>query len=103
MFSWSVCDKNCHIIRSIKSDNFLGYVAIHKSWEDNISEEEQWVKINTDRKRLLYNENDGSEKSYKYCSIGNREGELNIDPVSTKNAQMRERWCHDHKTWTSGN
>jgi hypothetical protein len=49
-FSWSNYDKNCHIIRCIDSDSFLGYVGIHGSWEDNISEEEQWAKINIDRK-----------------------------------------------------
>jgi hypothetical protein len=40
-FSWSICDKNCHIIRCIESDSFSGYVGIHESWEGNISEEEQ--------------------------------------------------------------
>jgi hypothetical protein len=43
-----------HIIRCIKGDNFYGYVSIHESWEDSISEEEQWVKINIDRKRSSY-------------------------------------------------
>jgi hypothetical protein len=64
-----------------------------------------------------------------YCSTGERTAELNIHlegPVSSRtvqrelhkinihctaatakplitesNAQMRKRWCHDHKTWTS--
>jgi hypothetical protein len=72
-----------------------------------------------------------SKKSQNYCSTGDRTAELNIqheDPASTKtvrrelhksniygraafakslisesNAQMRKRWCHDHKTWTSDN
>jgi hypothetical protein len=42
----------------IRSDSFQGYVGIHKSWEDNFSEEEQWVKINIDRKRSLCAEED---------------------------------------------
>jgi hypothetical protein len=58
-FSWSICDKNCHIIRRIESESICGYVGIHESWEDNISEEEQWVKIiNIARKRSSYNEKD---------------------------------------------
>jgi hypothetical protein len=50
-FSWSIPDKNSHIIRCIKSDSFQGYVGVHKSWEDNIYKEEQWAKISVDRKR----------------------------------------------------
>jgi hypothetical protein len=37
--------------------------GIHKSWEDNISEKEQWAKINTDRKRSSYIEKDCLKKS----------------------------------------
>jgi hypothetical protein len=76
-----------------------------------------------------YIEKDCFEKSQNYCSTCDRTAELNIhldDPVSTKtvrrelhksnihgraaiakhlitesNAQMRKRWCHYHKTWTS--
>jgi hypothetical protein len=40
----------------------------HGPWEDNISEEEQWGKINTDRKRSTYIETDCFEKSQNYCS-----------------------------------
>jgi hypothetical protein len=40
-----------------------------ESWEDNISEEEQWVKINTDRKRSSSIEKDCFRKSQNYCSI----------------------------------
>jgi hypothetical protein len=30
--SWSICDKNCHIIMRIESDSFYGYVdGIHES------------------------------------------------------------------------
>jgi hypothetical protein len=47
-FSWIICDKNC-----IKSDSFYGYVDINKSWQDNISVEEQWAKILNDRKRQI--------------------------------------------------
>jgi hypothetical protein len=73
-------------------------------------------------------EKDCFEKSQNYCSTGDMTAELNIhleDPVSTitarrqlkksnihctvaiakpliteSNAQMRKRWCHNHKTWT---
>jgi hypothetical protein len=95
--------------------------------EDNISEEEHGEKINISRKRTSYFEKDCFEKShnYSYYSTGNRTAELNLlleNPVSTKtflrelhesstegrvaiakpvitesNAQMRKRWCHDHK------
>jgi hypothetical protein len=37
---------------------------------NNISEEEQWVKINTDRKRSSYTERDCFVKSHNYCSMG---------------------------------
>jgi hypothetical protein len=40
-FSWSICDKNGHIIRCTESDCFYGYVGIHDSLEDIISENEQ--------------------------------------------------------------
>jgi hypothetical protein len=60
--SAGACDKNCHIIRCTESASFLGYVGIHESWEDNTSKEEQWVKINTDRKRSSYIEEDCFEK-----------------------------------------
>jgi hypothetical protein len=63
------CDKNCHIIRCIKSNSFYGYVSIQKSWED-ISNEEQWAKSNTDRKRASYIENDCFEISQNYCNTG---------------------------------
>jgi hypothetical protein len=26
-----------------------------------------------------------------------------VDMINENNAQMRKRWCHDHKTWTSDN
>lgn len=39
--------------RCIDSGSFYGYIFIHESWGDNISEEEQWTKINIDRKRYL--------------------------------------------------
>jgi hypothetical protein len=60
--------KKCHIIRCIESDSCSGVVSIHKSWEDNISEEEQWAKINIDRKRSSYSEKDCFEKSQNYSS-----------------------------------
>jgi hypothetical protein len=43
--------------------------AYTNRWEDNISEEEQWAKINIDRKRSSYIEG-CFEKSHKYCSTG---------------------------------
>jgi hypothetical protein len=64
---WSICDVYCHIIRCIESDR---YVSIHETWEDNISEEEQWAKINTNRKRSSYIEKNCFEKSLNYCSTG---------------------------------
>jgi hypothetical protein len=46
---------------------------VMESWVDNISEEEQWAKINIDRKRSSYIEKDCFEKSRNYCSTcGNR-------------------------------
>jgi hypothetical protein len=46
--------------------------GIHESWEDNISGEEQWAKLNIDRKKSLYIEKDCFEKSqnYSYFSTG---------------------------------
>jgi hypothetical protein len=46
----------------IENNSFQGYASIHKSWGDKISEEEQWVKINIDRKRLSYTEKDKKVK-----------------------------------------
>jgi hypothetical protein len=54
-----------------ESDSFSGYVGIHESWEDNISEEEKSAKFNFDRKRSSYIEKDCFEKS-QYCSTGDR-------------------------------
>jgi hypothetical protein len=73
---WNICDKNCNIITLIESDSSYGYVDIHESREDNISEEEQWANINTDRKRSLYIQKDCFEKSQKYCSTGDMTAEL---------------------------
>jgi hypothetical protein len=41
---------------------------MHESWEDNISEEEQWAKIGIDRKKSLYIVKDCFEKSQNFCS-----------------------------------
>jgi hypothetical protein len=41
---------------------------MHESWENNISEEEQWAKINIDRKRSSYIEKNFFEISQKYSS-----------------------------------
>jgi hypothetical protein len=59
-----------HVIRCIENYSFEGDVGIHESWEDNISEEERWKKIITDRKRSSYIEKDCFEKSQTYCSTG---------------------------------
>jgi hypothetical protein len=50
VFSWSICDRKYNIIGFIESASFYGYVGIHESWEDVITEEEQWAEISTDRK-----------------------------------------------------
>jgi hypothetical protein len=42
---------------------------------DNISEEEQWAKINIDRKRWSYIEKNCFEKSQNYCSTGDSRSE----------------------------
>jgi hypothetical protein len=75
----------------------------------------------TERGRSSYIEKDCFEKSRKCCSTGDSRTE---DPVCTKTvrrelhkssiygrlscncftestAQMCQRWCHDHKAWTS--
>jgi hypothetical protein len=98
---------------------------------DNVSEGEEWVKINIDRKRSSYIEKEYFEESQNCCSTGDRTAELNIHhegtvsiktvqrelhkcnihsraaivkPLITEsNAQMRKRWCHDHKTLTPDN
>jgi hypothetical protein len=41
---------------------------MHESWEYNISEEEQWVKININRKAMSYIEKQFFEKSQNYRS-----------------------------------
>jgi hypothetical protein len=46
----------------VYEESFWGYVGIHESWEENISEEEQWAKISIDRKRSSYIEKDCFEK-----------------------------------------
>jgi hypothetical protein len=53
-------------------------VGIYESWEGSISEEEEWAKINIDRKRSSYIEKDCFAKSDNYCSAGDRTAELNI-------------------------
>jgi hypothetical protein len=81
----------------IESDSFYGYVITRVSWEDNFSEEEQWTKINTDRKRSWYTEKDCLGKSQNCCRAG--EAELNIhldDPVSTKSVRFEIRKPKTH-------
>jgi hypothetical protein len=48
---------------------------MHESWENNISEEKQWAKINIDRKQLSYIVKDYFEKSENYYSTGDRRTE----------------------------
>jgi hypothetical protein len=92
----------------------------------HISEEEQWTKINIDKKRSSYIEKDCFEKSQKYCSTGENRIEYSswrpcfqknktvrrefhksnihgraaiAEPLITKsNTQMRKLLYHDHKT-----
>jgi hypothetical protein len=53
-FSWSICDKNCHIIRCVGSESFWGYVGIHESCENNIGEKEEWDENQQNSERSLY-------------------------------------------------
>jgi hypothetical protein len=65
-----------------------GYVGIHESWEDNISEEKQWVKINNgkrDRRTLRRI----ASKNHR-STAAQVTAELNIhleDPVPIKTVQ----------------
>jgi hypothetical protein len=125
-FGWSICDKNCHIVRSVEGESFQGYIGIHESWRD-FSEKEQWAKITLTEGvcrtlRMIVSKN--------HSTAAQVTAELNIlheDPVSTKtvrceltnptsivglqlinvclesNTQTHKWWCHDHKTWTAGN
>jgi hypothetical protein len=116
--------KNCHIIRCIESYSSEGYVSIHESWQDNITEKEHWVKINIDRmhRRILRI----ISKNHR-TTTAQVTAELNIHleaTVSTKtvrrelhksnihgrtavakplitesNVQMPKWWCYDHQTW----
>jgi hypothetical protein len=59
---------------------------MHESWEDIISEEEQWTEINIDRKRSSHIEKDYLKN---YSTAAQVTAELNIhleDPLSTKTA-----------------
>jgi hypothetical protein len=53
----AVSDKRRQIVgvhlagASVTKSATLGYVGIHKSWQDNTSEAELWRKVNTDRKK----------------------------------------------------
>jgi transposase len=84
------------VSRVTVSKNMSAYI---ESWEDNISEEEQWAKINIDIKRSSYIEEDCFEKSQNYCSTGDRTTELNIhlgDPISTKTVQCELHRSNNH-------
>jgi hypothetical protein len=93
-FNWSICDKNCHVVRCSESDSVKCYVGIHVSWEDNISEEEEWPKIKIDRKISPFTE----ENIFFFFSknhittVAQVTAELNIHlevPVCTKTVR---RW-----------
>jgi hypothetical protein len=97
------------------------------SWEDNFREEEQWAKINMDRKISSYIEKDCFVKSQNCCStaelnihLGDSDSTITVRRelhksnirgraaiakplIAESNAQMRKRLCHDHKTWTWDN
>jgi hypothetical protein len=111
--------------------SFQGYVGIHESWKDNISKEEQWAKINIERKRSLSIEKDCLKHHRTSAALGDWTVELNVhlgDPVSIKTVQcqlhksiihsmaaiaerlitesdahMHKQQCHDHKAWTTDN
>jgi hypothetical protein len=73
-FSWRIRDKTCHIIRRIESDSFSSYVSTHDSWEDTISEDEQWVKTNIDKRdrrtvRRIVSENHRNTAAQVKCPI----------------------------------
>jgi hypothetical protein len=51
------------------------YAYTNHGKTNNISEQEEWVKINNDRQRS-YSEIDCFEKSHNYCSTGDRTAEL---------------------------
>jgi hypothetical protein len=104
-------------------------IGTHESWEDKISEEEQWAKINIDRKGSSYCTLKRIVSKYHRTTAAQVTAELNIhleEHVSTKtvcrdlhkpnihgqaavakplitkiNAQTRKRWGHGGKTWTS--
>jgi hypothetical protein len=101
---------------------------MHESWEDNISEEEQWAKVNIDKNRQSYIKKDCFEKSHNYCSTGERTAELSMhilkilfpqklsdvsfaNPTTTVGLKLLKfsllkvilKWRHDHKRGTSDN
>jgi hypothetical protein len=76
-----------HIIRCIESDVSKVMSAYTNSWEDNISEEEQWAKMNIDRKRSSYIEKERFEISRNYCSTSDRTAELNMNFEDPANQQ----------------
>jgi hypothetical protein len=88
-FRWNICDKNCNVIRCIESDSFQGYVYIHKSWEDNINEEEQWAKSTlTERDHRTLRRIVSKNHTRTTAQVA---GELNIhlaNPVSTRTAPL---------------
>jgi hypothetical protein len=44
-----VCGRNCSIVGRVESDSVEGHVA-HESREHDVTEEEQWAVVSTDRK-----------------------------------------------------
>ena len=47
-FSWSFCNQNGHFVRSIQSNSSQGCDGTHRSWEDVISSETEWLKTKTE-------------------------------------------------------
>jgi hypothetical protein len=75
----------------------LCYIGIQYPWEINISEEEQWAKVITDRKRS-YIEKNCFKNSHTTTAV-----QLNSSggPVSTKTARREIRKCNIHCRATS--
>ena len=95
-FSLSICNQMGTLFL-YQSSSFQGYECIHKSWEDIISWEEQWLKTKTKWKRSLLKRS----VSKNHRTIAPKvTAELSIhfeDPVSTKTV-----WLELHKSSVQG-
>jgi hypothetical protein len=72
VFSWNICNQSGHFIKCIQSSSFPSYDGVHKSLDDFINYEEQWLKTKTKWKGSLYIEEDCSTAAEKVTA------ELNI-------------------------